>query len=158
MTVCLYMAITINGMIGKPDGNSDWVSQANIDDFYPFCDSCDAVIMGRKTYDLLYPNELPCKNGIQVVMRHKDNKTPQEVLKDLVKQGAEKVCVIGGQQIANLFIKENLINEIFLVIEPLAFGRGMQLFSPVDFEVKLKLLETKNLSDQTLRLHYKVLR
>ena len=37
MKVILYMAITANGMIGKPDGNSDFTSEADGESFNAIC-------------------------------------------------------------------------------------------------------------------------
>lgn len=72
------------------------------------------------------------------------------------KTGVSEACLIGGQQTISQFIQKGLVDEIYLDVEPLIFGQGIPLFSPADFELKLELLEVKNLSAQTVQLHYKV--
>ena len=55
-------------------------------------------------------------------------------------------------------MKENLIDEIILDVEPLIFGKGIKLFSEGNFEAKLELLEVRKISDNVVQLRYKVKR
>lgn len=55
-------------------------------------------------------------------------------------------------------MQENLVDELYLDIEPVIFGSGMPLFAVADFERKLQLIETKKLSVDELQLHYKVMK
>lgn len=61
-------------------------------------------------------------------------------------------------QTFGIFMQENLVDKIFMDIEPLAFGQGMPLFNAGEFEKQLKLIETKLLSPQTIQLHYQVIK
>ncbi len=162
------MAITANGMIAKEDGNSDWVSDADNKSWKEICQKAGAVIMGRKTLEILYPDSLPLKRGKHVVLSHHlktvDNPTVTftdqsitDILANLEKSGLHQVCVIGGQMTATEFMSSSLVDEIYLDVEPLIFGKGMGLFSVSNFEFSLELLEVKNLSPQTVQLHYKVI-
>jgi dihydrofolate reductase len=65
--------------------------------------------------------------------------------------------VCGGGSNAG-FMKENLIAEIYLDIEPIVFGKGIRLFAESEFETKLRLLEIKKLADNEIQLHYQVLK
>lgn len=162
------MDITANGMIGKPDGKSDFTSEADGISFNAICQKIGTVISGRKTYEVLYPDYMPLKQGAHYVLTHDitkvsdnptvkfTNKSPEELLLEIEKSGINEVCLIGGQQTISQFMKKGLIDEVCLDIEPLIFGQGMPLFAPSDFEIKLELLEVKNLSPQTVQLHYKV--
>lgn len=162
------MAITVNGMIGKSDGNSDFTSEADGVNFNATCQKIGVVIMGRKTYEVLYPDYMPLKQGTHWVLTNDTtkisnnstvkftNKPPEELIKDLERSGTNEVCLIGGQQTISQFMQKRLIDEIYLDIEPLIFGQGMSLFTPTDFEFKLELLEVKKLSFQTIQLHYEV--
>ena len=55
-------------------------------------------------------------------------------------------------------MEDGLIDEIYLDIEPIIFGKGIKLFADNNFEVKLKLLGIRNLTEDILQLHYKVLK
>ena len=169
MKVILYMAITANGMIAKIDGNSDWVSPEDTKSFLKHSRDAGVVILGRKAYELFdesYP--LPLNKGTHYVMTSNTdmssdnptvkftNQTPEKLIKELENKGQKEACVIGGSITATNFMQKGIIDEIYLDIEPLIFGQGMPLFVPTDFEFNLELLEVKNLSPQTVQLHYKV--
>jgi len=140
MKTILYLATTINGMIAKPDGDSDFVSKEQTEDFLLRCRQAGVVIMGRKTYEII--ETLPLKDGLHIVLSHN---TPEAI-------------VIGGAETASEFLQANLVDEVYLNIEPVIFGEGMPLATPASFEAKLNLLETKMLSPQVIQLRYKVVR
>lgn len=74
------------------------------------------------------------------------------------EQGFETIMVCGGGGLNTSFMKENLIDEIYLDIEPIIFGKGIKLFEDSNFEAKLKLLGVKKLSSNEIQLHYKVIK
>jgi dihydrofolate reductase len=170
MKVILYIDTTVNGMIGKEDGNSDFTSPEDAASFTAICQKAGVVVMGRKTYEVLYPNYLPLKEGLHIVLTKNKymksdnptvsfrNQSPTDIINWLNGSGCETTVVIGGSETVSQFMKEGLINEMFVDIEPLIYGKGMPLFKPNDFEFKLKLLKTKMLSAQTIQLHYQVLK
>jgi dihydrofolate reductase len=171
MKVILYAAITANGMIGKKDGNSDFTSDADAISFNDICQKAGCAIMGRHTLENVFKrlpiDQWPNKNGLHIVLTSKKSldvnhpnlhlaKSPQDALRIASTRGLKEVVVIGGGLTFGSFMKDNLVDEVFLDVEPLAFGEGMPLFIAGDFESKLDLIETKLLSPQTLQLHYRV--
>lgn len=58
----------------------------------------------------------------------------------------------------SLFMKEGLIDEIYLDVEPIIFGKGIPLFTSEDFEYNFQMLDFKKLNENTIQLHYKVLK
>ncbi len=84
--------------------------------------------------------------------------SPSEAINILKQQGFETIMVCGGGKLNSGFMKENLIDEIYLDVEPIVLGQGIKLFADKDFERKLELIETKNLSQNEIQLHYKVLK
>ena len=167
MKVVLYMAITVNGFIAKenhetPWSNEEWESYSNtVQEF-------GNIIIGKKTYEVMKKsNEFSnIKNPFTVVITNQDNteksanfafvKTPQKALDLLKEKGFNKALVAGGGIINSLFLQQNLINEVYLDIEPIIFGKGITLFKECDFEAKLELISTKQLSNNTIQLHYRV--
>ncbi len=55
-------------------------------------------------------------------------------------------------------MSEGLIDEIYLDIEPIIFGKGIPVLAAADFEYELSLLASTKLTDNTVQLHYKVTR
>jgi riboflavin biosynthesis pyrimidine reductase len=69
----------------------------------------------------------------------------------------ENILVTGGATINSAFMKEGLIDEVILNVEPFLLGDGIPVFSREDFENKLELLGSEKLGDGIIQLHYRVL-
>ena len=82
--------------------------------------------------------------------------SPQEALQILQNQKFKTVLICGGGKLNSSFMKEKLIDEIYLDIEPVFLGTGIKLFTDAEFETKLKLIDVKRLSKDEVQLHYKV--
>ena len=168
MKTILYMAITANGIIAGEKDNVSWISQDAWKSYMEIVKSIDCMIIGRRTYEVMPEEEF--KDCDYVVFTSQKNlkkkgpkirfvsEKPKEVLKLLEEEGKKRVCICGGAQINSLFMKENLIDEVFLDLEPVFLGKGVKLFADSDFETKLELLEVKKMSDNLVQLHYKVLK
>ncbi len=166
MKVILYMAISTNGMIAKSDDDTSWISKEEWDSYSSAVRAAGCLVVGRRTYDILTKqpefSEL-CdikliavseKNFDLISSNHLIAYSPREAL-ELLKDFKE-VVVAGGGHLNASFMKENLVDEIFLDIEPIVIGKGVKLFENQDFEVNLKLTGVKNLSPNEVQLHYQV--
>lgn len=171
MKVILYMAITANGFIAKENDDTSFVSEIEWDSFRNMVKTAGNMIIGSRTYEIMRDGE-EFKNleNIRVLVisenanfqtitnNHSVIKTPKDALVVLEKEGFDNALVAGGGTLNASFMAENLIDEIYLDIEPVVFGKGIRLFKESDFEAKLKLLEAKKLSDNEIQLHYQVLK
>lgn len=72
------------------------------------------------------------------------------------KKGHDQVLVTGGASVNSSFLKNGLVDEIVLNIEPTVVGKGIPLFAPEEFEVKLNLVETKELEGGVQQVTYSV--
>jgi dihydrofolate reductase len=169
MNVVLVAVSSLDGFIARRDGGMDWASKEDREWFTSYAQAVGVVIVGRKTYEAaLKRGLLPLK--LRMVMTHNPEKfepqpntiftndPPREVLAAIEKRGFSRVLVAGGGEVNSAFAKENLIDEIRLTIEPVHLGNGIPLFSKNDFERQLKLLETKNLNENTVQFHYQVIK
>lgn len=160
------MAVTINGYIAKEDDNTSWISQEEWDSYSAMLRKAGNMIIGHRTYDILtkQPEFSELKDVKIVVVSHQDFKTlannhltartPRRAL-ELLKN-VNEVVVAGGGILNSTFMKEGLIDEMYLDLEPLVFGKGIKLFADDDFEYNLELLETNKIGSNTVQLHYKV--
>ena len=82
---------------------------------------------------------------------------PKDIIKKLEQQGYKSAVLGGGSHLNTQFLISGLIDEIFLTVEPIIFGQGISLFKD-EFEVNLKLIETKKLNNDTILLRYKVIK
>jgi dihydrofolate reductase len=172
MKVILYAALTANGMVAKSDGNSDWPSPEDFDSFNTTCRKAGGVIMGRHSFDNFNGGNMadwPNADGLHIALTHQNHletkhpniklaKSPQEAIKIAEQTGLMEIVVCGGSQIFGIFMKEKLVDEMYLDIEPLLFGEGMPFFKTGDFEVNLEFIESKMLNKNTIQLHYKVVK
>ena len=172
MKVILYAALTANGMVAKIDGNSDWPSPEDLESFTKISKESGCVIMGRKTFDNFNSGNMtdwPNADGLHIVLTHQNHletkhpniklvKSPKEAIKSAEQAGLEEVVVCGGSQTFGIFMKEKLVDEMYLDIEPLVFGEGMSFFNAGVFESNLEFISSQMLSLQTIQLHYKVIK
>lgn len=171
MKTILYMGISANGYIAKADGNSEWTSDENLKGFYEHSKNAGNIIMGKNTYLIaLQYRYFPFPDSLNVIVSNEqikntwgDNvivtdKSPKEILSMLGKKGFTMAFLAGGGQLNTSFAKEELIDEIYLDVEPLILGQGIKIFSDADFEFLLELLDFKKLNSNTVQLHYKIIK
>jgi dihydrofolate reductase len=169
MKVVLFMAITADGKIAKHTLHAaDWTSKADKKVFVEETKKAGVIIMGKTTYDTI---GRPLPGRLNVVISHQvdlsknipgslefTNLSPQELLKNLAERGFKQVILGGGATINSLFLRENLIDEIWLTIEPKIFGEGLSLFKKVAVDLSLELIEVRHLDKNVVQVRYKVIK
>lgn len=165
------MGVSINGFIARENGDSEWTSKEDLQGFFDNSRKVGNIIMGKNTFlEASKQGYFPFPDALNVVLTQKkfENKwgeqvkfldrSPKEVLQILKEKGFKNVFLAGGGQVNASFLKEGLVDEIYLDIEPLALGKGVPVFAQGDFEADLELLEVNKLNQNTVQLHYKVKR
>ena len=164
------MAMSVNGIIAKENEDEDFLSDENWKTFKGLAENCGCFIIGRRTYENVKEwedhsfNEI--KNSDMLILSKKDMKitgctivnSPKEAIQKAKEKGCKELLLSGGGITNTSFIKENLIDEIILNIEPAILGKGIKIFKENDFEKRLKLINTKNLKEDIMQLHYKVIK
>ena len=168
MKVVLYMAISLNGMIAKSDDDTSWISKEEWDSYSLAVRNAGCLIVGHRTYNILtkQPEFSEFKDVKLVVVAQENFQTlaqnhlvahsPKEALEIL--KDFEEVVVAGGGALNASFMEENLVDEIFIDIEPIVLGKGIPLFRDKDFERNLRLVGQKKISENEIQLHYEILR
>lgn len=162
------MAITVNGYIATPSHETPW-SNEEWNSYRTIVQATGNVIIGKKTHDVMKETGefknignpftvIVTSGGQKTDFNFAVAKSPQEALQILEGKGFTTALIGGGGVLNSSFLKAGLVNELYLDVEPLIFGKGIKLFADDDFTEKLELLETKNLSKNTIQLHYKVVR
>jgi dihydrofolate reductase len=167
MLTRLVMVMTADGVIAKGSDHNpmDWTSQEDKDHFKEVSRDFGVMIMGQSSYDAI-GSPLPGRLNIVLtreertdqpgLLEHKQGDAKQ-ILDDLEKRGHNKVLICGGTFVNSLFLKENLIDEIQITIEPKLFGAGLRLFDKTDVDLNMELMEIKKLNDNTINLLYRVI-
>lgn len=163
--VTMIMAITADGKIAKTkDQFANWTSREDKQLFVKVSKEHGVIMMGENTFNT-FP--APLKDRLNVVFSRQDNNPeaegvkwvngdPKQVLEELENMGYKSALLGGGSQINTLFLKEKLINEIILTVEPKIFGSGLNLFTD-EVDVNLKLEKIEKLNDNTIMLKYSVI-
>ena len=76
----------------------------------------------------------------------------------LKSQDGGDIIVYGGVSLDASLIKENLIDEFYLFVNPVAIGNGKAIFKDLDEIQKLTLIESKVFDCGLVLLHYEVKR
>jgi dihydrofolate reductase len=166
MRVFAIAAVTVNGFIGQtPDQTSwDWTSPEDRKLLVQLTKEAGTVVLGSKTFDTFrHKRAFPGRRTI-IYTRHPKtidipdiettDETPNDLVRRLELEGATGLAVIGGTTIYNLFLASGMLDELYLTIEPIVFGSGIPLFGAAS--VTLQLLDSRNLNDNTILLHYAV--
>ncbi len=158
------------------------IADDELHDFYAdLLIEIDLVIFGRKTYQLLEsfwptaaqdPNctkgMINFANKINSVSKMVFSKTlndvnwhnttinrgtlEEEVLK--LKNQPGKNISIGGLSVASVLAEAGLIDEYYLVTQPIILGKGKKLFPSLADRIDLELVETKIFKSGVVVLHY----
>ena len=169
MNVFIIAALTVDGLIAKRKSHpAVWTSKEDKKWFTSMTQKAGVCILGRTTFENIPSDHQPLKNRVNYVYttkpellpKHKDirptQSPPKALLKEIDQAGFDQVAICGGASVYSLFLDSGMVDKLYLTIEPVVFGSGVGLFnSPSD--VKLKLVQVKNLSDQTLLLEYDVI-
>lgn len=159
-------AVTIDGKIARDaDHFTDWTSPEDKTFLRAFLDRSDVVIVGHTTYKtaeapLSKRNCIVLTRTVNAIERKEENVTfynPEGLAIDNVLAPYRTIALIGGMQTYSYFLELGLIDELYLTIEPIVFGTGLNLFANQnnrDFEFELASFERLNKKGAIL-LHYK---
>jgi len=170
MKVILFMAQTVNGVIARTDFSEDFLSDENWGVFVRLAEEAGCFIVGRRTYEEVkkwvdYDFDgvkakrivVSSNPSFRVSRGYEIASSPKEALKKAKRFGVNRVILAGGGAINSAFMKDKLVDEIILNIEPVVLGSGISIFHGGEFESKLNLIHTRKLKSGILQLHYAVI-
>lgn len=163
MNVWLIAAVTADGKIAQTPGQSslDWTSKEDTRFFIDKTKEAGVVIMGRKTFDTIGK---PLKGRRIIVMTRESRESamegveystlePSALLDQLSGEGVETVALAGGSTIYSQFLRDGLVTDLFVTVEPHLFGNGVPLASGFE-RVDMRLVDVTRLGEQAVLLHY----
>ena len=164
------MTTTVNGFIAKHDDSADFITPAESANYVAAVKSAGALIVGRRTYEILSTQpefQEFLKAGVKIVAvsrgefqvkdaAHAVAHSPQEAV-ELLKD-SNKIIVAGGGMMDAAFFEADLIDEIYLDIEPAILSEGIPLLNGGKVEKKLKFLGSKKFGEDEIQLHYSVIK
>jgi dihydrofolate reductase len=182
----LHVAMSLDGYIAGPNNEMDWIDFSWNKKLREYEDrlheSVDTILLGRKmTNEFIsyWSNVMNKLEDHEYTFAKKMMETPKIVftktlnksewpnteiatgdLKDeitkLKSQEGGDIIVYGGASFDSSLIKENLIDEFYLFINPVAIGNGKTIFKDLKEIRKLSLVEYIAFESGTVLLHYEV--
>lgn len=168
----LQVQISIDGYVAGPNGEMDWMVcnwDDKINDYVnKLTDSVDNILLGRKMTDgfVSYWTDLLTKPDdpdfpfakkmidIPKVVFSKTLKKSEwrntvlatgkfeDEINKLKEQPGKGIIVYGGAGFVSSLIKEGLIDEYHLFVNPAAVGNGLSIFSSLNNRLNLKLVKS----------------
>ena len=161
--VVLFIAMSLDGYIADVDGGVGWLAgqcneSENGDSYSEFTKTIDTVVMGWKTYyqvsTELSPSEWVYRDFRSYVITHNPQKpteniqftcaSPSELIRRLRKEPGKDIWICGGASIVQQLMRDSLIDQFHISVIPTVLGSGVRLFGTLDWEMKLKLTESRS--------------
>lgn len=168
MKTTLFLSVSIDGLIADKDGIPLFPDGA-WEDWCALVNDADNVIAGRSSYEQLKNDDMASvlHPTHKIVLSSRDielgdsswqhARSPSEALAMLKDKGVEEAIIGGGRAVAHSFMREHLVDNIVIDLQPVAFGVGTPVFGDAIDIPRLKLLNTQPLNDDALRLRYQVI-
>jgi dihydrofolate reductase len=79
-----------------------------------------------------------------------------EAVAKVKAEAGKDIYILGSSDLCQTLMKHQLIDEYFLMIHPMALGKGKRLFQPTGPQQNLELLKSMISKDGVLVLTYRV--
>lgn len=148
----VFIATSLDGYIARPDGALDWlriVERPGEDYGYAeFAATCDALVIGRRTYDtVLGFDSWPYDGKRVIVMTHRRlaarhgeegfDGSAEELVSRLAAEGTRRLYLDGGAVIRQ-FLAADLLDDLTISIIPIVLGAGTPLFGGTEHGLVLE--------------------
>ncbi len=164
--VIVGLGISLDGYIARLDGSVDFLFMPKDYSMGPFFKTIDTAVLGRKTYDdslklggsftgsikyFVFSKTQPPGERNNVVFT---NESPAAVIAEIRKKPGKHIWLMGGGILIRDFLKEDLVDELYLGVVPTLLGEGIPLF-PAGFpQREFDLVENKTYSQGLIALRY----
>lgn len=168
--VVLYVANSLDGYIAREDGSVDWLFDPYAHGYEFFYEDVDTVIMGRKTYDqALSFEEAPYSSKRAIIFSRTakpspyagleyTSEPPQDVVRKLKEEDGGMIWLVGGREISELLIANELVDELIVSIHPKILISGIPLVASKDCAVDLKLVTYEVFKSGLVQLRYEIVK
>ena len=174
--IILDLAVTLDGFIEGPNGETDWCIMDDDMNFDGFLSSIDTIFYGRVSYDMwgnYQPDEnaspaekslwkaLHAKNKYVFSSQNREDENAVFISSDILgkvseikDQGGKDIWLYGGAGLITTFIQEGLIDTYRISVHPTVLGSGKPLFEHLKDRLSLKLTGTNVFRSGVVQLIY----
>lgn len=168
--VRVFLAISIDGFIAGPGDSLDWLPAPGEgeaeDTFTPFFKEIGAMLMGRRTFDVVsaFGGPWPYGDTPVLVATHRLIATPPATVQAIsgsIAAMVERACQAAGHRdvyldggaLVRAALDEDLVDEITLTVVPKVLGSGVSLFAGVA-PAELRLVSSREIGGGMVQLRY----
>jgi dihydrofolate reductase len=165
MEIILIAAVTLDGKIARNAAHlSNWTSREDKRVFREETRRAGVVILGHNTFKTL---ARPLSGRLHIVLTRDPSAqapipgvveftaaSPAAIAADLAGRGYARAALVGGAQTNAAFLAADLVDEIWLTVEPLIFGVGVPLFEGTAFDRRARLVSLTPLNADAFLARY----
>jgi dihydrofolate reductase len=174
--VILGFGVSLDGYIARRNGGIDFLVMDKEGEalMVEFFSKIDTTIMGRKTAAAMAKmrksGEIPDTPGMATYVVSRRWKPGQRegfevvggsltaFVKKLKRRTGKDIYLGGGGELARSFLQEDLVDELFIGVDPILLGDGIPGFPGKFPQRDFKLTECKSFSNGSVALRYERMR
>lgn len=145
------VAMSLDGYIAGPKGESDWIVMDPDIDFRSLMGSFDTVLLGRKTYDVTRRQSGPGMPGMRAYVFSRTlhpadcpgvvvSASPAETMAELKAKPGKDIWLFGGGSLFRSFLDLGLLDAVEVAVIPVLLGGGLPLLPQPASRSKLRLV------------------
>lgn len=143
-------AVSLDGFIAGPNGESDWIVMDPDIDFGSLMGSFDTILLGRKTWEATRGHGGSGMPGMQVylfsrTLRAEDcpgvtlSANPRETVAALKAKPGKDIWLFGGGELLSSCLADGLVDSVELAVIPVLLGTGRPLAPHLARYARLRL-------------------
>jgi len=184
--IMAFMHVSLDGFVAGPQGEMDWIRVDSdiFDHVAESIQFVDLAIYGRVTYQMMeayWPTAADQPGASKHDKEHSawyakvdkivlsksmagqhiprvniisDNLGPQ--ISAVKKQPGGKIVIFGSPSAVHALMKEDLIDEVWLFVNPVLLGKGIPMFKDIDTRKTLTLNFDKRFPSGVIELKYQI--
>jgi dihydrofolate reductase len=164
------VAMSLDGYIAGPHGESDWILMDPEIDFGAMFARFDTILLGRKTYEATRTSQGGSMPGIESyvfsrTLRQADcrgvtvSDDPSRTVSELKKQPGKDIWLFGGGVLFASLLELGLVDRVSVALIPVLLGGGVPLLPNTPSRAALQLIEHQLYAKTgTMSLEYAVAR
>jgi len=164
--IILGLGISLDGYIARRDGSVDFLFMPKDYSMGPFFKTVDTCVLGRKTYEdglkmggsfdgsmktYVFSKTLPPGDRNNVTFT---NDSPSAIVAEIRRKPGKHVWLMGGGILIRDFLKEDLVDELYIGVVPVLIGEGIPLFPNGFPQREFALIENNSYSRGMIALRY----
>jgi len=143
-------AVSLDGYIAGPNGESDWIVMDPDIDFSALMGAFDTILLGRKTYEVTRQYGGGGTPGTRAyvfshTLRQEDcpgvtvSRDLKETVKELKAGSGKDIWLFGGGGLFRSLLELRLVDSVELAVIPVLLGGGLPFLPHLATQTKLRL-------------------